>query len=154
MGREAVPVENGADEMGNRVVAEAQRAAPLLECRWREQSTVQKRHRTEATGGRGAVAARCVERAEEQRTQQTLMQLAARLELRGGVMQQKVEAMIEPALGLEKSEKKTAAGAEQGEFASFGRRGAERGRAAHVGGERGDGAFEDAVKPIRERLAS
>ena len=48
------------------------------------------------------------------------MQLTAGLELRGGVMQQKVEAVVEPSLGFQKRQKQTPTGAEQGQFAAFG----------------------------------
>ena len=63
-----MPVEHRAHEMGDGVVAEAQRAEPLLEWRWGKQPAVEKRHRAEPTGGGGTIPTWCIERAEEQRT--------------------------------------------------------------------------------------
>ena len=112
-------IEHGADEVRDGVIGEAERAVPAFEGSGREETAVEKRHRSEGAGGGCAVAARRVERAEEERAQQALVEVPTAFELGGGVVHEKVEAMVEPALRFEERQEETARGAEQRQFAAF-----------------------------------
>ena len=151
---EAMAVEHRTYKVGDGVVATVQRAVPFFERSWREQAAIEKGDGTEEACRGRAMTTWGVECAEEERAQQALVQVASTLELCGGVVQKKIEPMIEPSLRFEKREEEAAAGNQQGKLAPVGGGDGVCCWAGHAAGKCADGAFQKTVEPIRQRFPS
>ena len=154
MRSEAMAVEDRAHELGDGVVGAVQRAVPFFERGWREQAAIEKGDGAKVTCRGRAMTTWGVECAEEERAQQALVQLPSVLELCGGVVQEKIETMIEPSFCFKKREEETAAGDQEGQLAPVGCGDGVRCWTGHAAGECADGALQQTVKAIRQRFPS
>ena len=107
---------------GERVVGKAECAAFALERCRREQPPVEEGDVAEDPRRRRTFGTRCVERAEEQRTQQTVMQRTPAFQMGRRLPQQELRVVIEPPFGLQKCEKQAARRAQNGKLPAFRRR--------------------------------
>ena len=105
---EAVAIEDVADECGECVVGEAEGAAFLFEWCWCEESAVQEWDVAERAGGGCTLAQWGVECAEEERFEETLVEMSASFELVCGVFEEEVAIAVEPTFCLEEREKQAA----------------------------------------------
>jgi hypothetical protein len=99
--REAIAIQQPAKERGERVVGKAECAALALERCRREQPPVEEGDVAEDPRRRRTFGTRCVERAEEQRTQQTVMQRTPAFQMGRRLPQQELRVVIEPPFGLQ-----------------------------------------------------
>ena len=100
-------------------VGKRTRAALLFEMRTREEPAVQERNAAKIPGARRASTNPCVQRAEEQRLENSFLVSSAGVHgprIRGG---EKREIAVEPALRLQKGEEDQSRDVEQSELTSL-----------------------------------
>lgn len=149
VGREAVAIEQFADEGGECIIGKLELMPLAFERGWREQSAIEKRDVTEGECGGCALGDRSVERTEEERAEELRVQCALLFENGCCVIKQEVTIVVEPPFRLEEREEEAAGRAEQREFDAFGTRGGTGGRRC----ERGDGLLERVIKSCRKCIA-
>lgn len=83
---------------------------------WCKESAVEEGDFAELSGDAGAFASGCIEGAEEECSEEFLVDIAAGLERPDCVVYEEVALFIEPAFGFEESQEEEPGGAEHGEF--------------------------------------
>ncbi len=101
---EAVPIEHFADECGDRIVGELQCVALSFERGRCEEATVEERDVAERAGGLGALGWWRVEGSEEERAEESMMELSAEFECVDRSLQEEVPIAVEPSFRFEERE--------------------------------------------------
>jgi hypothetical protein len=102
--REAVPVDDGDNEMGDGIVGKAPAVPPPFECGGGEESAVEEGNGAEGARGGRALAGRGVEGTEEEGAKQAIVEAPSGFQLLDRFREQEVAPLIEPSLRFEERE--------------------------------------------------
>ena len=116
MRRQSVTTQQRQHQLGERIIRQHDVPRPPLNRSPRKESAIEEGNAPERAGCRGPIRRRRIERAKEQRFQKATMQPTSTLELMHRAMTQILAVLVEPALRLQKREKKNARGVQQCEF--------------------------------------